>query len=1071
MRKLLSLLAVLVLFTISASAQSKIITGKITDQQGQGTPFVSIRIKGTRVGAIADAEGNFAIKAQASQTLVISGTGITQKEVVVGDERTIAIQVSKSTNTLTEVVVTTALGIQRQAKSLGYSTAKVSSSELVQAKPISVANGLTGKISGLQVNTISAGLFAPTRITLRGNRSLSGNNQPLLVLDGAIYYSDISTLNPEDIADVTVLKGSSAAAVYGSDASNGVIIVTTKKGNRGKPNLTFSTTIQAEKVAYLPSFQTRFGANGGEAFVEDFTDLSTYQPYENQSYGPEFNGKLVPLGRPAPDNTVFFVPYSGNKDQKKDFFNTGITTQNNLSFQTAEENGSFFLSLQDVSSKNVMPGDYGNRDIFRIGGTKKYGIFSASYGMSYTHQYKNTTNTGSVYDDLLETPSSVPLSKLKKWQTDYFASPNGFYNDYYNSPYEIIGTDRNLSTDNNAAANVQLNLKPFKWLNLSYRSSVDNISNRYEYKGAEVKYSTYALTDPRIVFSNADATAFDTVTALGPKYIAGASNPHPASYQTSNFNNFLFSTDFLASANTTFAKDFSLGGTLGYSYIENKVNYTPIGINGGSTLTFPVYNTSIYSSTPSVAGGGVFEARKLGLFGEATVGYKEFAFLHGSYRTDIDSRLSHANRFIPYYDIDGSLVISDLIKSLVGNRIMNYAKVRYAHSLTGNVSPLAGGSAYIAYGAYATDPSVVAAAGFPYSASGLSGYSVSTTIANPDIKPEKVTEDEIGLELGFLQDRIVVNASVYKAVTKDGIVYAQSSRATGANQFLVNAANTQNKGLELDIKTTVIKTSNISWVVGINWSHIESKVNSISGDVKQLGLSGANPNAYAIVGQPYPVIQTYDWIRDSATGKVIVDPITGNPTKSSKLTNYGAANPVDILGFTTSVRWKRLSLSATADYRGGHKIFNLIGTTLDHSGNGVVTASRGRQRFVFPNSVVLENGKYVDNTNITVDDGNFNFWPSLYNSVGGNYVISAAAWKLREVVIAYNLPKSVYSATKIVKDATISISGRNLLMIRPGTNKTTDPEFSEDTGNDVGRTSLNQAPPTRIFSATLSVTF
>ena len=1069
MRKFV-ILAFLMLSGVIAFTQKRTVTGSVKDETGAPVPFATVSETGTKNATTADASGSFVIKMRGEGSLSFSATGYSPT-VATPTGNALAVTVKRNSTELTTVVVTTAFGQVRQSKELGYSTAKVSNSELVQAKPISVANGLTGKVSGLQVNTINAGLFAPTRITLRGNRSLTGNNQPLLVVDGSIYYSDISTLNPEDIADVTILKGSSAAAVYGSDASNGVIIVTTKKGNRGKPSLTFSSTLQAEHVAYLPAEQTRFGANGGEIFVEDFNDLSTYIPYENQSYGPAYNGKIVPLGRPGPDSTGLFVPYSAVKNQKEDFFNTGITTQNNLSFQSADENGSFFMSLQDIQSKNVMPGDKGSRDIFRVGGTKRYGIFSATYSMSYTNQFKNQTNTGNVYDVLLETPLNVPLSKLKDWQNYYYASQNGYFNDYYENPYEIVGTQRNLTTDNNIAGSVQLNLKPWKWLSLSYRSSIDNINERYEYKGSEIKYSSYALTNPDVVFSNYDATAFDTTTNVGAKYIATSDNPHPASYSTSDFNNLLFTSDFLVSANTNFAKNWSLSGTLGYSYQQNKITYTPVGINGGANLTFPVYNTSIYSGAPSVIGQFSDEARKLGLFGEATLGYKEFAFLHGSYRTDIDSRLSRSNRFIPYYDIDGSLVITDMIKSLQDNKVLNYAKVRYAHSLTGNVSPLAGGSPYIAYGAYATDPAVVAASGFPYSASGLSGYSISTVVANPDIKPEKVTEDEIGLELGFLQDRINFTGSVYKAVATDGIVYAQISRASGAGVQLVNAANTQNKGLELDLRPTIIRSRNVTWTVGVNWSHIISKVNSIVGDVQQLGLSGANGNAFAVVGQPYPVIQTYDWVRDSATGKVIVDPITGNPTKSSKLTDYGQANPKDVLGITTSVKWKHFTFSATADYRGGYKIFNYIGETIDHSGVGLVTASQGRQRFVFPNSVVLQNGKYVDNTNITVDDGNFNFWPSLYNSVGGNYVISAAAWKLREVVLAYNFPKSIVAATRVIKDATLSLSGRNLIMIRPGTNKTTDPEFSEDTGNDVGRTSVNQAPPTRIYSATLSVTF
>ncbi|HEY6978894.1 MAG TPA: SusC/RagA family TonB-linked outer membrane protein [Chitinophagaceae bacterium] len=1075
MRKIVCLLIVALLTHLAVWSQTRNIIGKIVDQNGDPVPYASIKIKNSNSGVAAGADGFFKISAKTGDILEVTAVNFQSTEFTVSSLNSISIILTRTSSSLTDVVVTTALGIQRQAKSLGYATAKVNNKEIVQAKPISVVNGLTGKVSGLQISTVNNGLFAPTRVTLRGNRSLTGNNQPLIVVDGSIYYSDINTLNPEDISDVTVLKGSSASAVYGSDASNGVLVITTKKGTRGKSSITFASTVQIEKVSYMPDYQTRFGSNGGEVFVDDFNDLSTFIPYENQSYGPEYNGRPVPLGRPVSDGSVLMVPYSAVPNQKKDFFNTGTTYQQNLSFQSGDENGSFYLSMQDIVSKAIMPKDEGRRDIFRIGGTKRYGMFSANYSLAYTYKYTNYTSTFDAYQNMIETPTLIPLNDLKDWQHNKFADPNGYFNDYYPNPWQTIDEYRSYNTEHHVIGNVQLNVRPFKWLNLSYRASVDNTSGRFEYKGLEIKYSQYALTDTRVVYSNPDGTGVDTVSESA-KYIAVSDNPHPASYQTADGNILLFSSDFLASFNTNFYKDFELNSTIGMTYLDNKINYTPInnnfGINNASgNLNFPPYNTANYSGVADLSGQYLSEARKQGFFGEAQVGYKGMAYVHGSFRTDIDSRLSKDNRYIPYYDIDGSVVLTEMIKALKSSNVINYAKIRYAHSLTGNVSALANGSQYIAFGSYATVPTYTAADGFPYSASGISGYGVNTTIANPNIKPEKVTEDEIGLDLGFLKDRITLGASVYKAVTTDGIVYAQVARSSGFTQALVNAAKTENKGLELDLHVNIIKSKNTTWNVGVNWTHNESKVLGITGDVKSLALSGANPNSFAVVGQPYPVIETYDWARDSASGKVIVDAITGLPKRSSSLSIFGQANPKDIIGLTSTVTWKNFTFSATADYRGGHKIYNVIANIMDHSGVGSTTAVAGRQPFVFPNSVYLDNGKYVDNTNINVNDGNFNFWPTLYRSVGANYVVSAAAWKLREVVISYNFPQNWVAPAKIVKNASLSVSGRNLIMLRPSTNKWTDPEFNEDNGNDVGRTSEGQAPPTRIFSATLSVTF
>lgn len=1063
MRKFLTLLTVLVLSCSFAFGQTRAISGKVTDARGEAVAYATVTVKGTRNAVSANESGLFTIKAKTGDVLVVTGVGLQKTELKVGDESVITIVVEKATTNLTEVVVT-GLGIQKQAKSLGYSASTVTAKEVTVAKPISVVNGLTGKVSGLQINTVNNGLFAPTRVTLRGNRSLTGNNQPLYVVDGAIFYNDINTLNPEDIADVNVLKGSSASAIYGSDASNGVIVITTRKGSRGKGTINFSSTVQLETVSYLPSLQNRFGSNGGEAFVNDFNDLSTYIPYENQSYGPEYNGKSVPLGRPLYDGSLLMVPYSALPNEKRNFFDKAITTQNNFSFQSGDENSRFYMSLQDVNSKNVMPGDKGRRDVFRIGGSRTYGIFSANYTASYTYKTTNTTNTGTVYSMVMNTPAHVPLTSLSDWKNNKYADLNGFYNDYFDNPYFDIANYRNIQTDNNLTGNLQLNLKPLKWLNFSYRLAMTNLSSRYEFKGSPKVFSSYAKTSTTVIYSKPDGSGLDT-THESPKF--NVTSEGPASYTNSNYSNFLITQDFLASIEKNLTKDFSLNATVGTTYVDNRIS--GISVNAPA-LVLPVYNINNISGITQTGGGNFFrEAKKLGFFGDAQIGYKGFAFLHGSYRTDIDSRLSKSNRFIPYYDADAAVVLSEALPTIVDNKVLSYAKIRVAHSVTGNASALGGGSAYIADGAYVVNPVYQVAGGFPYGS--LGGYSLSTLIANPNLKPEQITENEIGIELGFVKNRFYLTASAFQSELKDGIVTANTASSTGSYVALLNAANTRNRGLEIELKSSVIKNRNWSWNVNMNYTYYDSKVISINGDVKSLGIAGANGNAFADVGQPYPIIKSRDWVRD-ASGHVIVDAVSGNPTRDAALKNLGNATPKDILGITSVLKWKNLSFTATVDYRGGYKIFNSIGQYMDFTGIASTTAVTGRQRFVFPNSVVDDGtGKYVTNTNITVDDANFNFWPGLYRSVGANYVISAAAWKLREVAIAYEIPKKLFAATKIIQGASFTLSGRNLLMLRPSTNKWTDPEFSEDTGNGVGRTSVNQAPPTRIFSATLSVTF
>ncbi len=1073
MRKILASLMAMMLFCIIAFGQTTVVTGKVTDASGVPLPNASVRVKGSKSGTSSAVDGTFKITVKAGSVLEISEVGFETKEVLASGDLNVSLAVD--TKNLNEVVVT-ALGIRKQAKELGYSAATVAGKDLEVAAPISVANGLTGKVSGLTISTTNNGLFAPTRVTLRGNRSLTGNNQALIVVDGAIYYNDISTINPDDIVDINILKGASASAIYGSDASNGVMLITTKKGTKGKSSLTISSTAQVEAVSYMPALQNSFGSNGGEAVVNDFNDLTTYIPYENQSYGPRFNGKMVPLGRVLPDGTVQMVPYSARPNEKRDFFANGTTTQNNMSFQSGDDHGSSFISLQDVNSKAVMPGDIGRRDAVRLGGTKTYGIFSANYSVSYTYKYKNTTNTGAVYENVMNSPAHVPLTSYKDWQNNKFATLDGYYNDYFDNPYWDIANQRNKSTEHNISANLQLAVKPVDWLTLSYRGALTEIIGLYEYTGAPHIYSAAARTENRVIYANYDASAYDTVHESA-KYTATSAgvNGSPATYRNANANNLLFTSDFVAGFSKDINSHFIVRANAGISYMDNLKSYN---YTAATALLFPVYNVSNVSGTPSALNGSL-EARKFGMFGDATVGFNNFAFLHGSYRTDIDSRLSKDNRYIPYYDVDASFVITDAFPKLV-NDVFSFAKIRGAYSITGNISPLGGGSSYIADGAYIINPTYV---------SNGSGYSTgqflqNTTVSNPGIKPEITHEKEVGVELGFFKSRVYLTASAYRQETTSAIVTSSTASSSGFYKALLNAANTINKGIELELKTNIIKTRNTSWSVNLNYTYNVNNVTVINGNLQSLAISPTNTdpanlvntnittnaNSFAVVGNPFPVIQTYDWVRDPASGKIIVDPITGNPSKSTSLTNFGRVTPKDIFGFTSSFTWKRFTFNVTGDFRGGYKIFNSIGQYMDFTGISATSASTNRQRFVYPNSVVLSGGKYVDNTNIMVDDANFNFWPGIYRSVGANYMTSAAAFKIREVAIAYQFSQALLSKTKIIKNASLTVSGRNLLMIRPKSNLWTDPEFSEGIGNDAGRTSENQTPPTRIFSATLSIT-
>ncbi|HEX9511082.1 MAG TPA: SusC/RagA family TonB-linked outer membrane protein [Puia sp.] len=1098
MRKLCTLSALLIL-SLLAIGQIRVITGRVTDPEGQPISFSTIRIKGTKAGTSADADGNFSIKARPGDVLVISGTGIIIKEVSVTDAVALnTIQVTRSTTPLAEVVVT-ALGVQRQSKELGYSTAKISNKDLTQAKVIDISTGLAGKVSGLQVNLTSNSVNPSTRVVLRGNRSITGNNQALMVLDGVPIddISYINKINAEDVENISVLKGAVAAAIYGSKASNGVIVITTKHGSRARSEVKVSNTTSLETVSYMPKFQDRFGSYGGEGFATNPDGTVDYVPYENQSYGPAYNGALVPLGYGVPvfnaDGTVNhldtnFVRYSPIKNNRKKFFETGLTNQFDISYSAGDDRGTFYMGFQDVSVKGVVPKDKSRRDNVRLGGSKNYGNFKVEYTVSYNQQLVdmaglsyNQTNGGvfsgrPLYFEVINNPAHVPLVYFKDWQHNKFADPNGFFDAYATNPYWTIDNSRRKTNTYDLLGNLDLSYKITSWLNISDRFGITQTFSNLKYTRDGITFAPWAIADPWGAGNIPSSQKF-----LSP-------SEYDESFLEQRLNN-----DLIVGFDKTYG-DFSVKALAGLNVAQRHQTDQYLQ---GDALQFPGFYS--ISSALGVPGFNqlIYRQREYSVYEDVTVGFKDFIFLHASNRDEWNSVLDPGLRHFEYPGADVSFIFTQAIEGLKGNKVLNYGKIRGGYSHVSNIN--LGGNPYGAYslvtpyvtGGPATNiPTFVN--GFPFGSIG--GYAQSTKFLNPLVKPEITTEYEAGLELGFLNNRIYFSGDYYQSKSKNQNLTAQISPATGFTSKVVNAGLVTNKGLEFDLTLIPVKTRALTWNLGITYAHYSSLLNELQPGVTELQLStfanypvGVAGGIYAVQGQPYPVIKTTDWLRDSLSGRVIVDPVTGTPTVDPNEKIYGHTNPADILGITTSVTYKNFTFSAVADYRGGNFIMNSVGENMDFTGISFHSAENGRQRFIFPNSAVLQGGKYVPNTSIAVSNGGNiggqGFWPTVYTSgIGSPYITSAAFWKLREVAITYQFPASLLAKVSFIKKASIGLVGRNLLMIRPKSNFWTDPEFNDNsvsgigtngkgTANAIGSTSEFQTPPTRIFGANLTLTF
>jgi TonB-linked SusC/RagA family outer membrane protein len=1035
MRRFLSLLTVLMLSGVLAFAQNRTIVGRVTDQKGEPLPGASVKLKGSKGGVAADNDGGFRVQAKTGDIIVISGSGIETKEVTVDASNTINVSVKTTNTQMTEVVVT-ALNISRQPKELGYATTKIKTAELTQAKVINLQNGLTGKVSGLNIATVNNGVFADTRITLRGIRSLTGNNQPMLILDGVpVSLGFINSINPNDIADVTILKGASATAVYGPDGVNGAILVTTKRGTRGKPVITISHTTQYEKVAFLPDLQTRFGSGSSS----DANGNGVYDPVENQTYGSPFDGSEVVIGRPLADGSTYKVSYEPRPDEKLKFWNTGVTNQNDISFATQD----FYMSVQDVDIKGVTPKDQNRRTTFRFNASKEYNKFRASFTLGYTQgKYNVTQNSNrdfSPYWLLINTPMHIPITRFSDWRNDPWANPNGFFSDYYSNPYWVIDAYRAKGRSDDLLASMELNYKVTNWINLTYRLG-----------------GTFAFANNKNTIEAFNYSAFAKGSG---KFIAGVDRP--ASVSDGNSFSSRLNSEVFITGKRDFGK-FNVDLLLGSSV--RQVESKSLGVSGSNLAIPSTFNILARKGEPG-AGESNFLSRLVRGFAKLGIGYNGWAFLEATGSYDLDTRLatpgavdySKIGYFYP--GVSASVLLSEAVPAIKNSKVVSYTKIRGSYGKTANVN----------LNTYALQNTFSPGAGFPYGT--LPGYTADNTYRAPSYTPEFVISKEIGVELGFFRNRVNLEISAYEQDNTDQIITINSSSATGYPAASVNAASFTNRGLEFDLKLTPLIKLNNGLTIDVkgNLSINDNKVNSVFQGLDEVGIGNGN---FIIKDYAAYTFKLTDYLRDDQ-GRVIVDATTGLPSQDPNPKIFGRTIPKYILGLSTSINFKGFTLSAVADYRSGHQVYHSIGPDLDFTGVSARSALNGRQRFVFPNSVYFDGTKYVPNTNIAIEDGGYGFWEqgAFNRNINSNYLTSAAAWKIREIALNYEVPQKFLGNGRVVKKAQVGLVGRNLFMWLPETNQWTDPEFANTTGNAQGVNNIFNTPPSRIFGFNVTLTF
>jgi TonB-linked SusC/RagA family outer membrane protein len=1043
---------VLLAFSHTAYGQTTV-SGKVLDEYSDPLIGASVAIEGTTDGTVTDVDGSFRFSTNRALpfTLKISYVGYLEQTVEYSG-RPVQVVLKENVEALDEVVVT-AGGIFRSRREQGYTATRVTAEELTLSKPTSVGAGLAGKVAGLQVNAISSGVNPTFRLVLRGNRSLTGNNTALVVVDNTVVSSELlGSLNPEDIEDIQVLTGAAGATLYGAEASNGVLLITTKKGKAGKPEIKVSHMLSTENVNFFPKLQQLFG-QGSTA------DGQHYDPIENQQYGPKFDGSLRELGYPLEDGQQQYTTYAvKDGNGRNDFWETGIQNKTDVSISFGTEKSTSFISAQYLSGTSITPGDKYNRVSIRLNNTiKPLEGLDISYTASYMeNNYDITSSTYDVYNRLNQISANIPVTDYRDWENNIWSTREGWYNPWYPNPYWVAANQRQDKKDAYMTGRIEAKYQIAPWMYVLYRVGLSNRNMESKDQLAKVTLSDYYLkvhTKGNSVGQVDDR--MERKSKLNQDVHLGFNRK--ALEEQLNFN-------------------LILGASSSY----NTSKYMEVRAPG---LVVPgLYNIANRSVDPDRIWEENTAYQSYGLWGDFTAGYNNYLFLHVTGRNDWTSLLAKENRSYFYPSADVSFVPTDAFSALKENSALDFLKLRFALSKTGNVN----------IKPYQLDPTYNSVTGYTLG----TFYTKSERLISESLQPEITKGWEAGIDFRLLDERIDGQINYYRTATTGQAIIASVARSSGFREYLINVGKVTNDGVETNLHVTPLRTKDWQVTVGGNYTYNKNLLEDMPKGMEQVGIRTdrgpdgnvgyANSTAefiFAVKGEEVNQIVAIDYKRVADgpyKGRVIVNPVTGYPSQSTDAQPIGNTTPKHRMGLDLKVRWKDFTLTTLFEYRGNfYACASQLGANLDFAGASARTAYYNRDRFVFPNSVYEDPnnpGSYIENTNITISDGGAGFWAQAsYNrGVIANYVYRADYWKWREIALVYTLPQSLVAKIPGIAGGSIAVQGRNLFLWTAKSNEFTDPDYSQTRNaedNETGVSSLWQAPPTRTFGATVSLTF
>lgn len=1061
--------------------QERTITGKVTSKlDNAGLPGVSVLIKGTNKGTVTDMDGKYKISVPGNATLVFTYISFETQEVVVGSQSTINIQLLESSKTLNEVVVTAA-GIKREKSSLGYSVTTVSAEKLAQKSEPDPLRALTSKVAGVNIQSSGGVAGGGTNITIRGNSSLNGNNQPLFVVDGVPFDNSSFTnvgatsvgasgvtnrafdLDPNNIQSMTVLKGA-AAALYGSRAANGAVIITTKSGkkqSRKGTEITYSTSYAFENVSGLPDYQTKYG-QGTNNDTRQGVYASWGQPFQGvQSILPtratipaqltrQFSSAVFPQFYQADGVTPIQIPYQSYANQNaKNFFRTGNVYENALSISSGSEKGNFTAGFSRTNNNGVVPNNEITRTSVNVGGNIKLeNKFYASGSINYVVTDQKTPPIGGTTGSIMSTLMYIPTSyNLTNYPYENPLDGSNVY-DYtgVDNPYWSVKHSVSTSNVDRYYGNLVLGFDPLPWLNIQNTAGFN------------------AYTDRR-------------VNVRGK----GSSSYPNGSITTDNIYRQELDNTLLVTANKALTSDLTLRWIVGNNINQRLTSRTAFYGDGIIVADLnTITNTSSVTPIQLINNRNVLEQRFYAFFTDITFDYKNYASLNIVGRNDVSSTLPPNNRSYIYGGANSSFIFTKALK--IPDNILNFGKIRGGYTRVGNeATPYQTAAFYLINSPLgATSGTGSIGAPFTSSAGTYNSVTLSNLLTNANLKPEFITELELGSELQFFDDRIGIDFTYYSKKSTSQIFEVTAAPSSGFTTQILNLGKATNKGVEIALSLSPFRNpQGFNWDISTVFTRNRNIINDLGG-YSQFVYGGANgTSSVHIVGRPYGLIYGTAYARDDA-GEILIDPNTGKPLTSGALKAIGNPNPDFILGLTNTFSYKNFTLSALFDWKKGGQLYsNTVGQMLSR---GVTKDTENREfQIVSPgvlgNASTLKplldaNGKTIpNNVGISYEDYFFNngLGPG---GVDEGSIFDATVYRLREVSLAYQLPKSFLKGTPFGA-ASISVSGRNLFYYAPNFPKYThfDPEVSSlGVGNSQGYDNL-AVPTTKRFGFNLRFSF